>query len=203
MTSNANKKRKCKDEKRRFNLEWEENYAFTSHEDKPLCLICHTKLSQNKGSNVKRHHETYHKNFSRNYPTKSDIRKRKLTELKSALKRQQSLINVFSKESDVMTEASFVISWNIARAKHSYSDCEFVKKNIADVVAVLEPNNKNLQRLIEKIPSSRRTTQRRISQISADIEVTVQNDLKRSVAFSLALDESTDIQDYPQLAIFV
>ena len=203
MTSNASKKRKCEDEKRGFNLEWEENYAFTSQGNKPLCLICHTKLSQNKGSNVKRHHETNHKNFSSNYPPKSDIRKRKLTELKSALESQQRSIKVFSMESDVMTEASFVMSWNIARAKHPYSDCEFVKKNIADVVAVLEPNNKKLQRLIEKIPCSRRTTQRRISQISADIEVTVQNDLKSSVAFSLALDESTDIQDNPQLAIFV
>ena len=140
MTSNASKKRKCEDEKRGFNLEWEENHAFTSQGNKPLCLICHTKLSQNKGSNVKRHHETNHKNFSSNYPPKSDIRKRKLTKLKSALESQQRFIKVFSMEFDVMTEASFVMSWNIARAKHPYSDCEFVKKNIADVVAVLEPN---------------------------------------------------------------
>ena len=43
------------------------------------------------------------------------------------------------------TEASFVISWNIARAKRPYSDSEFVKKNIAEVVAVLDPNNTKLQ----------------------------------------------------------
>ena len=34
-----------------------------------------------------------------------------------------------------------------------------------------------------------------ISQISTDVEVSVQNDLKNSLVFSLALDESTDIQD--------
>ena len=50
---------------------------------------------------------------------------------------------------------------------------------------------------------SRRTTQRRISQISADIAVTMQSGLKSSLALSIALDESTDIQDNPQLAIFV
>ena len=70
---------------------------------------------------------------------------------------------VFSKESDATTEASFFMSWSIARAKHPYSDCEFVKKNITDVVAVLDPNNKKLQCLIAQMPCSRRTTRKRIS----------------------------------------
>ena len=78
-----------------------------------------------------------------------------------------------------------------------------MKKNITDVVAVLNPNNKKLQRLIAQMPCSRRTTQRRISQISADIAVTMQSDLKSSLTFSIGIDESTDIQDNPQLAIFV
>ena len=102
-----------------------------------------------------------------------------------------------------MTEASCLMSWNIARFKHPYSDCEFVKKNITDVVQVLDPNNQKLQRLIAQMPCSRQTTQRRISQISGDIAVTMQSDLKSSLAISIAIDESTDIQDDPQLAIFV
>ena len=53
------------------------------------------------------------------------------------------------------------------------------------------------------MPCSRQTTQRHISQISADIAVTMQSDLKSSLAFSIAIDKSTDIQDNPQLAIFV
>ena len=53
-------------------------------------------------------------------------------------------------ESDAVTESSFVMYWNTARAKHPYSDSGFVKKNVAEVVTVLEPNNKRLQRLIEK-----------------------------------------------------
>ena len=105
--------------------------------------------------------------------------------------------------SNATTEASFLMSRSIARFKHPYSDCEFVKKNITDVVAVLDPNNKKLQCLIAQMPRSRRTTQRRISQISADIAVTMQSDLKNSLAFSIAIGESTDIQDNPQLAIFV
>ena len=54
----APKKRKYKEENRVFNVEWEENYAFTIHENKFLCLICYKLLDQNKGRNAKRHYET-------------------------------------------------------------------------------------------------------------------------------------------------
>ena len=152
---------------------------------------------------MKCHYETNHKNFSNNFSPNSEVRKNKLAELKSALTSQQKFIKIFSKESYVATEASFVISWNIAHSKHPYSDCELVKKNIIEIVSVLDPNNKKLQRLITQIPSSHRTTQRRISQISTDVAVTMQSDLKSALAFSLALDESTDTQNNPKLAVFV
>jgi hypothetical protein len=80
--------------------------------------------------------------------------------LKSSLNSQQTLLTTFSKEADTTTEASFVISWNIARAKRPYSDGEFVKKNIAEVGAVLDSNNTSLQRLIARTPASRHTTER-------------------------------------------
>ncbi|CAM2112343.1 unnamed protein product [Caretta caretta] len=51
--------------------------------------------------------------------------------------------------------------------------------------------------------TQRRNTERRISQISDDVASKMQNDLKNSLVFSLAVNESTDIQDKPQLAIFV
>ena len=104
-----------------------------------MCLICHKLLGQNKGSNVKLHHETNYKNFSSKFSPKSKVRKRKLTELKSALASQQRFKKVFSKESDATTEASFLMSWNIARSKHPYLDCEFVEKNVTDVVVVTPP----------------------------------------------------------------
>ncbi|CAM4611702.1 unnamed protein product [Lepidochelys kempii] len=44
---------------------------------------------------------------------------------------------------------------------------------------------------------------RRISQISANVASKMQNYIKNSLVFSLALDESTEVQDKPQLAIFV
>ena len=112
-------------------------------------------------------------------------------------------MKTFSKEADTTAEASFIISWNIARFKHPYSDGEFIKKNISEVVAVLDPKNTKLQRLISQTPVSRHTVERRVSRIDVDVEDKLQKDLKNSTAFSLALDESTNVRDNPQLAVFV
>ena len=113
-----------------------------------------------KASNMKRHHETRHSNFSNNYPLKSALRRSKLTEFKSLLNSEQTLIKTFNNEGDTTTEASFIISWNIARAKHSYSDGEFVKKNIAENIAVLDPTNRKSQRLASQPPVSRHTVRK-------------------------------------------
>ena len=173
MTSANTKKRKYGEENRAFNVEWEEDYAFTAHKNKPLCLICYKLVGQNKDSNAKRHHKTNHKNFSSKFPPKSKVRKSKLTELKSALASQHRFLKVFSKESDVTIEVSFHMSWSIMCSKHPYSDCEFVKKNITDAVVVLDPNNKKLQCLTVQMPCSHQTTRRCISQICADNAVTM------------------------------
>jgi len=100
----------------------------------------------------------------------------KLTELKSSLNSQQMLLKTCCKEADTTAEANFVISWNTAWSKHPYSDGEFMKKNISEVIAVLDPNNTKLQRLISQTPASRHTVEGRVSCINADFENKLQND---------------------------
>ena len=109
-------KRKYEKRNRSFKMEWEDDWTFTMQGDTPLCLVSKKLLNQKKGSNVKRHHETNHKNFSRDYLSKSQLRKIKLAELKSSLQNLQTFMTAFSKEADVITEASFLVAWNIARA---------------------------------------------------------------------------------------
>ena len=66
-----------------------------------------------------------------------------------------------------------------------------------------DPNNRKLQRLTLQTPVSRHTVKRRISRISANVKDKLQRDLANATAFSLALDESTDETDNPQLAVYV
>jgi len=77
----------------------------------------------------------------------------KLTEIKSSLNSQQTLLKTCSKEAGTTAEASFVTSWNIARSKHPDSDGEFVKKNISEVIALLDLNNTKFQRVISQTPA--------------------------------------------------
>jgi hypothetical protein len=67
--------------------------------------------------------------------------------LKSSISRQQILFSSFLKETDTMTETSFIASWNVAGAKRPYTDGGIVKKNIDEVISILDPNSSVLQRL--------------------------------------------------------
>ncbi|XP_067144229.1 general transcription factor II-I repeat domain-containing protein 2-like [Centruroides vittatus] len=137
-TENENKKRKYEQENRSFNNEWEENFFFIDNNGKALCVICNSTVKNYKASNLRRHYETNHPQFSNQYPPNSKLRSDKLASLKSNLNKQQSVLMTCSNQANNVAEASFVIAWNIARAKRP-----------------------------------------------------------------LALDESTDITDLPQLAVFI
>ena len=87
------------------------------------------------------------------------------------------------------------MSWNIARSKHPYSDCELVKKKITEIVSVSDPHNKKLQQLIMQMLSLPRIIQRLIFEIN--VAVTMQSHLKSFLAFNLTVDESTDTKNNP------
>lgn len=67
--------------------------------------------------------------------------------------------------------------------KRPYYDGEFVKMNIAEVVAVLNPSSTTFQRLIAETLVLHQTEERRFSQISADVAGKMQNNFKNSLAF--------------------
>lgn len=197
------KKRKYEEEKRSFKTEWEEEFVFVERNGKPTCLLCQATLSQFKASNLKRHHDTHHSTFNKDFPVGSVLRKTKLSSMKEKLHGQSKVMSMFTKEADLTTEAGFAVAFNIAKSKKPYTEGDFVKKNITQVISILDPENKRLQKMVAQMPVSRHTIERRISVISADVVNNLQKDLINCSALSLALDESTDVQDKPQLAIIV
>ena len=56
---------------------------------------------------------------------------------------------------------------------------------------------------LRKIPLSNNTIQRRIVNLSVNIEESVQTKLQSTLGFSLQVDESTDISGKPQLLAFI
>lgn len=203
MSAENIKKRKYKEENRGFQEDWTEKFLFIDNNNKSMCLICKINISNYKVSNLRRHHEGSHPNFLTQYPLNTKLRTDKIQSLQSALLNQQDILSSFSRGDASVTEASFLVAWNIARFKRPYGEGEFIKKNMEEVIKILDPGNVKLHKLISQIPMSRRTTERRICQISECVQNNLILDLTNCVAFSLALDESTDVQDVPQLAIFV
>ena len=81
-----------------------------------------------------------------------------------------------------------------------YSEGDFVKKRLTD--AAEEMCSKMVQEF-EKISLLRWTIARRIDELVGDICDTLKDKVKNFVSWSLAIDESTDVKDVAQFAIFI
>jgi hypothetical protein len=62
------------------------------HKDKCICLLCNANLAIPKKGNIERHFTTVHKGFESEVAVGSELRKKKLSNLKSKLQSQQSFL---------------------------------------------------------------------------------------------------------------
>ena len=81
-----------------------------------------------------------------------------------------------------------------------YSEDDVVKRCLTDVAKEMCP--KMIQEF-EKISLSRWTIARCIDELAGDICDTLKDKVKNFVSWSFAIDESTDVKDAAQLAIFI
>ncbi|XP_029656857.2 general transcription factor II-I repeat domain-containing protein 2-like [Octopus sinensis] len=139
-----------------------------------------------------------HANFGHNL-SKHELQK-KANDLTKRLKQQQ---NVFDKTSSLQrnaTKASFILANKIAKQNKSFAEAEFIKDCMVDAVSVVCPEVKSK---VEAISLSRRTIVRRIDAIAVSIHEQLLTASGRFQWFSIALDESTNIQDTAQLLIYI
>lgn len=110
-----------------FHQEWEDDFLFTMSYSKCVCLICQSRIAPKKG-NVERHFRMVHRSFDTDFPPSSELRKRKVRELKSQLLGHQSLFTRPTAKAKAATEASFRVSRTIVRHKKSFQDGVMVKE---------------------------------------------------------------------------
>lgn len=169
-------------------------------DEKPLCVICCTALSNEsmKPSKLKRHLELTHPTYI-NKPIDFFINKKK-----EFIASKKTMTSNFSQGalSENLVMASYEISQLIAETGYPHTVAE---KLIVPAMKILASRicDKKQQNSINMLSLSNNTVKRRIVEIADNIEETVVGRLKRCSFFSLQVDESTDISDNANLMCFV
>jgi len=200
------KKRKVDSENRRFLAEWTEQYCFTLPDRPqavPVCLICNKTVAIVKSGNLKRHYETTHQQFHKNFPLGSEGRKEKLQTYLSSYKKSTKLLFRCMSEQEKSTEAALRVCWTLNKHQKPFSDSEIMKECMLAVVTALFEEKKDVVAAIQSIPLSARSNTRRTEILAADIKNTLLKLLQKAPCYAIALDESCDIVDDEQMSIFV
>ncbi|XP_073702034.1 SCAN domain-containing protein 3-like [Garra rufa] len=201
------RKRKVDEENRVFKDDWTERYAFILPQSstKPFCLICNETVGVVKSGNVKRHYETKHGHFERQYPQNTEVRTAKLRQLKSSYESSNKLLVRAVTQQERATEASFRVAWVLGKNKKPFTDAEIVKECLVEVADALfeGKERQEISEKLKKIPLSNDTSTRRTEVLADDLVKQLTDDIKDAPCLSLAVDESTDSTDQAQLCVFV
>ncbi len=159
-----------------------------------------------KRSNLSEHYSAKHGSYDQKFPAHTPARKSKVAALKSAT---QAALQSFTKavrneQGDKNVLASLKVSWLLARNKKPFSDMEIIKECAVEIVqAVADEKELKMADKIRALPLSAETATRRVTMCVTDINQQLTELLRKSVAISLAVDESTDISDMAQCCIFL
>ncbi|KAL0202287.1 hypothetical protein M9458_000305 [Cirrhinus mrigala] len=179
-----------------FQEKWKEKYFFCEVSGKPVCLICSQAVAVQKEYNIKRHYDIHAEKYDK---YTGQLQTEKVNALASALKKKQSM---FTKRAgtDEAVKASYLIANEIAAASKPFSEGEFVKKCMVKAAELVCPEKKQA---FASISLSRNTVAERIEDLARDLNRQLKDKVKTFIAFSVALDESTDVNDVAQLGLFI
>ena len=173
---------------------------------KCVCMICQSTVAIPKKRNVERHFRTVHRNYDTDFRPKSELRKRKVNELKSQLSGLQSFFPQLSSKAKTATEASFWLSHSIIKHKKSFQDGEMIKEAFIEAADLLFLDFKKTPEILSSIKALQlsRTTVTWHGEVMAEV-LTQQlwKDIAHCEHFLLQLDESTDVNDTSQMCIFI
>ena len=155
---------------------------------------------------MERHFRTVHRTNDTDIPPKSELRNRKVKELKSRLSGQQAFFTKVTSKAKAATEASFRVSHAIIKHKKSFQDGEMIKEAFVEAADSLFRDFKNKPEILSSIKAlqlARSTVTQRCKVMAEDLTQQLQKDIADCDCFSLQLDESTDVSDTAQLCIFI
>lgn len=181
------KKRKVDSENRKFLPEWTEQYCFTLPDRPkavPVCLLCNKTVAIVKSGNLKRHYETTHQQFHKNFPLGSIARKEKLQAYLTSYKKSTALLVRSLSEQEKSTEAALRVCWTLNKHQKPFSDSEIVKECMLEVATALFAEKKDLVAAIQGIPLSSRSNTRRTEILATDNKSSLLELLQKAPCYS-------------------
>ncbi|XP_050700545.1 general transcription factor II-I repeat domain-containing protein 2-like [Eriocheir sinensis] len=192
------KTRKVDFERRVFKPSWEK-YFFVERFGRAQCLICFKTVAVLKEYNVRRHWEAEHR--SSNFASMSATeRKDVVVRLSGDLQKTTLHFPKGTVEADKVTRASYEVSRLLARRMKPFTDGDYIKECLVAVVDSVCPEQRYA---FESVNLSSHTVRRRIEEMADNVHDSLKTRCSTLVAFSLALDESTNTKDTAQLAVFI
>lgn len=179
---------------------WTERYGVINKKSKAFCSLCSESVVC-RTSSVKRHYESNHKWLL----SKSEDEQKEYVshQLKNANLQSYSF-EKFVKSTSNLVSASFEVSKIIARHGKPFSDGDYIKESWLECSPYLFEDFQNKDKIIQRIKNlqiSRNTVKERIIGMNLNIESQIQVDINLCHAFSICLDESTDVTSCARLAI--
>ena len=186
-------KRKVDFENRGFQDRWEAQYMFAH-----VCLLCGDSVVVMKEYNIKRHYETKHHDKYKHLDTTQRLQK--VEELKRSLVSQQAMFTKAKSQSEAAVKASYIVAAEIAKSSRPFTEGEFVKNCMIKVCDAVCPEKRQA---FLNVSLSRNTVADRVRHLAANLQQQLVGKGKAFIAYSLAVDESTDTSDTAKLSIFI
>ncbi|XP_076054348.1 general transcription factor II-I repeat domain-containing protein 2-like [Oratosquilla oratoria] len=127
-------------------------------------------------------------------------RKDAIVRLSGNLQKQTSLFRKQNSEAEKVMCTSYEVSCIIAHQMKPFADGDFIKECLLTVVDSIYPEQRSA---FESVSLLSHTDRRRIEDMSDNVHDSLKTHSSNFIAFSLALDESTDTKDMAQLAVFI
>ena len=106
------RKRKIDNECRQFQDDWSLKYFFIKSDEKALCVICNETVAVMKEYNLRRHHESKHR--EKYEQLKGKVRAVKFSKLKNQLTFQRTIFTKSSNENESLKQRPVIklpVSW--------------------------------------------------------------------------------------------